>query len=975
MKKLLLLLLALCLIVPVFALASCDETDDGQGGPAPHTHTYATQWTQSEDGHYKAATCGHGDAIDVLPHVDGDYDAACDDCGYAMPPHIHTETFEVLEDGKHVKKCSVCKKELTIPVEHYDGNEDGLCDQCGYGEAIPKPEYFNVTLKAPLSGTYQNVVKIKVIKNTVPTAEQLASINAARFHGYGFAAWYYDEEFEQPFDPSAEISNNITLYGDRGNLAGDEIVWSYDEASCTLQLTGEGDMYDFESATYLPWAGMKITSVTIDSKITSIGAYSFYATGKEDASVILSQIDLHEGITKIGDYAYFAQDTVTNVDFPDSLTHIGKYAFRNCSGLLQIDIGNENLEKVEEGAFANCSKAKYVIFNNAIEKSPAVFHECEFTHAYYAGNKTQFENLEIAYNNLRIELSYIYFQANYKLTNPGPYWHSFVDAAADGKCDLCAGAHEGAPEQWCYSIYYIPTRMKTPIAKDYVFKANPVITQENVDFRANIWYEGYQFESWSGKQTFAIGEKLTGDVSYDGNRQNKTGDSVNYSINADSTVLTIDGSGKMWDFETTASAPWNENSKFNSAAVKEIVIGSNVSYIGSYAFCALQSLESIEIKSNIVEISPTAFFGCENLKYVYYYGNELEKRNCVGLNELENVKNLIVYCQEFEKDGVCDICGDHIEDTEHVFEGEEVKCNICGGCKDACVDEPTENASADGKCDVCGGCIDHLDADISFLTSKGLVPTISYWKDVVLADETTVRITWCFEDGVLTVGGVGVIPNYASVNDTPWAKTFYNICLEESLDFKSIDEGVTSLVIRDGITAIGENAFNGLAAVADITISNNVRSISATAFNGTAFIADETKYNESGVLIASNHIIKVDPAKAPAKLLLPDGIISVADNAFSGCTNIVELRIPKTFVGATESSFVGLDSLAIIYYDGAAGGWNSNPIKALIPEGAQVYIFSNKAPAEYGYYWNNLNDPQIWIDWLPENAPSGEENA
>ncbi len=929
---------------------TCSKCGVTEGDVLPHTEETipAVDATCSTPGATKGKKCSVCGEILVAP-TPTEIDPS---------KHTYSEDWTSTEE-EHYKVCTGCSAE-SAHIPHLDANTDGICDTCKYViEEIPEILYYNVTFKALAFGVFQDVrdgfdpIIIKVAQNTAMTEENLKALAAVRFQGYGFKAWYTDEEFANEFDPTAVIDGDIVLYGDRGDLAGVNITWAHDPATKTLTLTGEGEMFNFSNVLFVPWNGLDVENVVIDERITSIGSYSFYVEAIANTGMRLTSITFNEGLKQIGDYAFYGESLLTEVKFPASLEQIGANAFRACKGLTYIDIGGENLKKVNEYSFAECEKATYVIFNGAVEDSAGVFYLCKFTHAYFAGNKGQFEAVEIGFDNIQLDLAYMFYYTSYEPQKAGPYWYR--DAA-------------GAPAQWCYSIYYIPSDgIQTAIAKDYVFVKNPKVSADNIAFRDAIWYQGYQFEGWTGNPVFAEGTTLTGDVKYTGVRGGKVGDGVDHNITGN--VLTISGSGKMWDFGTVTSAPWYQSSSFENTAITEVVIGANVTYIGDYAFCNFPNLQSIEIRSNIVEMSTKAFYGCANLKYVYYYGNELEALNCKGLNNQENVANLVVYCKEMQIDGICDTCGEII--CDHVDLDSDKKCDECGSDFCAHVDENT-----DGKCDTCKKIIcTHLDRDISYLTEKGILPTIRYWKDVevVVGDATvSTRITWEFVDGVLSVGGEGIIPDVLDGEKTPWAATFDMICKEESLGFKPINEAVTSIVVRAGVTAIGDNAFAGLSAATSITLPRGLTRISKTAFTGAAFLTEESLWSD-GFLVINNCLIKADPEALGERVLLNNALVCIADGAFEGCSQIVEMRMPKTLIGATALSYEGLDSLTTIFFHGIATDWANNGLDISVPETVQVYFFSNREPSGCGYYWKTLNNPTIWVDYIPNHTEAPED--
>ena len=77
------------------------------------------------------------------------------------------------------------------------------------------------------------------------------------------------------------------------------------------------------------------------------------------------------------------------------------------------------------------------------------------------------------------------------------------------------------------------------------------------------------------------------------------------------------------------------------------------------------------------------------------------------------------------------------------------------------------------------------------------------------------EIEWTLsEDGTLSISGTGNMPNYG-INQTPW----YN-------DRNKIKE----VVIEDGVTSIGDRAFDCCTSLTSVEIPNSVTSIGESAF-------------------------------------------------------------------------------------------------------------------------------------------------
>ena len=94
---------------------------------------------------------------------------------------------------------------------------------------------------------------------------------------------------------------------------GDNLTWSFDEATGTLTISGTGDMtdYSYDSYSSAPWK----------SKWASI------KTAK-----------ISEGVTSIGDHAFDGCKNLTSITIPSSFTSFGDYAFDQCINLKDVYI-------------------------------------------------------------------------------------------------------------------------------------------------------------------------------------------------------------------------------------------------------------------------------------------------------------------------------------------------------------------------------------------------------------------------------------------------------------------------------------------------------------------------------------------------------------------------------------------------------------------------------------------------------------
>ncbi len=92
----------------------------------------------------------------------------------------------------------------------------------------------------------------------------------------------------------------------------------------------------------------------------------------------------------------------------------------------------------------------------------------------------------------------------------------------------------------------------------------------------------------------------------------------------------------------------------------------------------------------------------------------------------------------------------------------------------------------------------------------------------------TITIT---SDGVMTVGCVGDIPSYEYASDVPWRDVYLEI-LEDGYTYsENARDFVKRIVFEDGVTSIGDHAFEEFGLVEEVVLPESVKSIGYRAFN------------------------------------------------------------------------------------------------------------------------------------------------
>ena len=104
---------------------------------------------------------------------------------------------------------------------------------------------------------------------------------------------------------------------------GSDLYWIYNPNTHTLSIEGTGAMTDYTELSAAPWNSYKTAITTID---------------------------MPEGITRIGSYAFAGCITLTSASIPAAVTAVGEHAFDGCTSLNTIEV-NGNIAIVGENAF------------------------------------------------------------------------------------------------------------------------------------------------------------------------------------------------------------------------------------------------------------------------------------------------------------------------------------------------------------------------------------------------------------------------------------------------------------------------------------------------------------------------------------------------------------------------------------------------------------------------------------------------
>ena len=171
------------------------------------------------------------------------------------------------------------------------------------------------------------------------------------------------------------------------------------------------------------------------------------------------------------------------------------------------------------------------------------------------------------------------------------------------------------------------------------------------------------------------------------------------------------------------------------------------------------------------------------------------------------------------------------------------------------------------------------------------------------------NLTWTLDsEGVLTISGSGGMHGYGS-SDAPWYGS---------------RSRVKSAVIAEGVTSIGESAFENCGSLTSVTIPNSVTSIGRYAFYYCTSLTSVTIPDS----VTSIGWLAFNGCTSLTSVTIPDGVTIINDAVFNGCTSLTSVTIPDSVTSIGGSAFYNCTSLTDVYYAGSEAQWKAISISS-----------------------------------------------
>ena len=419
------------------------------------------------------------------------------------------------------------------------------------------------------------------------------------------------------------------------------------------------------------------------------------------------------------------------------------------------------------------------------------------------------------------------------------------------------------------------------------------------------------------------------------------GTNLTWSLDTETGVLNITGTGAMTNYSSYSSVPWYSY----RSKIKTVNIASGVTTIGDYAFYSCNSLTSVTIGNSVTTIGNSAFYNCGNLTSVTIPDSVTTIGNfaflwCENLTSITIPDSVTTIGYEAFKN--CDSLTSITVDKNNKIYSSDSYGVLFNKDETTLIQYPAGNTRTsytipNSVTTIGNDAFKNCDS-LTSVTIGNSVTTIGNYAFDNCDSLTSVTIS----NSVTTIG------DYAFLSCTSLA----SIKIPGSVKIISWDAfkdctGLTSAIIGNGVTTIDSGVFAGCTSLTSVTIPNSVKSIGDSAFSGCTSLAS-IKIPDSVNSIGDNAFAGCDKltnviipdsltsiiwctfysCDSLANVIIGNSVTTIGERAFYWCTGLTSITIPGSVTTIGYYAFDNCNSLTDIYYMGSESQWKSISIKA-----------------------------------------------
>ena len=411
------------------------------------------------------------------------------------------------------------------------------------------------------------------------------------------------------------------------------------------------------------------------------------------------------------------------------------------------------------------------------------------------------------------------------------------------------------------------------------------------------------------------------------------GDNLTWKL--ENGVLTISGTGDMENYSTASksdgsgsitTAPWGEYYE----AIERVVIENGVMIIGKYAFFGCNEIKSVSISDSVDSIGIEAFGGCSALEMVTL-GNGLKAIEEAAFVDCTSLKSIVIP-DSVDSIGDYAFAGCSVLETLTLGNGlkaiEIFAFQDCTGLKSIVIPDSVEsvgNYAFDG----CSGLETVTLSNGLKAIRESVFKNCTNLKSIVIPDSVesigSDAFAGCSGLETLTLGkGIKTIGKDAFLECVKVTDVYYNGDINSwiGIQFENyasrpcyFSDGdvnlyfggrlVTSVIIPDGVTSIGDYTFRNYSSLKSVTLPDSVTSIGKAAFDCCTGL-EELTLGEGVKTIGS---AAFSGCTGLTSIVIPDRVTSIEKYTFSGCRSLTSLEIPNRVKAIGDYAFSGCSNL------------------------------------------------------------------
>ena len=683
-----------------------------------------------------------------------------------------------------------------------------------------------------------------------------------------------------------------------------------------LTLTGSGEM----KGGVVPWSAYRatITSVSIAEGITTVGNNAFYQC------VSLKSITIPDSVTKIGGDAFKGCTLLENVNFGNSVEEIGLCAFENCISLKSIAIP-DSVTIIGGSAFKSCrALATFVCGAGLKEIGSFAFNDTGISGICFQ------DGLEVVGDNA-------FYNSGLKTISLPPTV-TYLGRMAFADTSLSELTIPESVTEIGGGILYNVNTLKRILVEEN----NPVFFVQDgalYEQKGDHPYRVLAYAGASGPDAIKIadGTEIIDEYAF-ARASNLT------SVQLPDTLKTIG------------------NTAFSHCSgIEEISIPDCVEKIGLYAFSYNTSLASVSVGKGLEKCPGTVFSGCRSIKTftvsqenpflesvdhvvynkshteLYFYAPAKEEKEYHILDTVEQIFSssicMTAMLEElFMPENLTQIYSQSISDNRGLraiyFPGNapDNKGNAIGSCSPDLVCYRTEGS-------------------VGWEHPSWASYTFADWRpeDHTKSEGEFGELAWKYEGetGRMLFMGAGAIPDFTENEPAPWSAymgeiqtieaqgvtavgdyAFYRAgklillragdTLREIGDFALAGCGGLSLVDFGGLEVIGASAFQNNASLKGDVALERAAVVGEGAFKGCEGITGATL----GTALTSLEREAFSDCTSLRRFLVPQSVSVIREGALSGCVSLRTVNIPSGVTTIGAQAFAGDSALERVYFYG-----------------------------------------------------------